>query len=99
MANRRCDCENSTCHPKANCQNVGTVKTIYSTICADCAVQMPAKYLVGPSCEHCGSTRDETKDTAFTLSIADPFCCDDSSWPLMVKAWNAACDEADGGAL
>lgn len=34
---RRCDCESETCHPHADCKGIGTVKTIYSTICADCA--------------------------------------------------------------
>jgi hypothetical protein len=42
---RRCDCESSTCHPKADCSNEGSVKTIHSTVCADCAAKMPAKYL------------------------------------------------------
>jgi hypothetical protein len=43
---RRCDCESTHCHPKADCQNVATVKTIYSRICTECAKLMPAKYLV-----------------------------------------------------
>jgi hypothetical protein len=42
---RRCDCENNTCHPKADCQNEATVKTHWSRICVDCAAKMPLKYL------------------------------------------------------
>jgi hypothetical protein len=45
MNPRRCDCESSTCHPDADCENAGTVKTTHSTVCADCAAQMPAKYI------------------------------------------------------
>lgn len=41
----RCDCESEDCHPKADCQNFGIVKTIHSTVCITCAEKMPAKYL------------------------------------------------------
>lgn len=42
---KRCDCESVTCHPRANCTAKGTVKTIYSTVCAECAAKMPPEYL------------------------------------------------------
>jgi hypothetical protein len=43
---RRCDCESESCHPQADCPNSGTVPTIYSRICTECAKKMPAKYLL-----------------------------------------------------
>ncbi len=64
MTQRRCDCESSSCHPKANCQGAAEVRTIHSRICRECAVKMPAEYLVAltplealeampcPDCEH-----------------------------------------------
>lgn len=51
---RRCDCENSTCHPKADCVAEGTVKTIHSTVCEECAAKMPAEYLASTTkCAFC----------------------------------------------
>jgi len=52
---RRCDCENSKCtvgHPDANCQQVGTVKTIHNTVCAKCAACMPVEYLRSTAASH-----------------------------------------------
>jgi hypothetical protein len=43
---RRCDCESASCHPEANCQQIGTVKTLYNTVCSECAAKLPAKYLL-----------------------------------------------------
>jgi hypothetical protein len=42
---RRCDCESSSCHPNADCQNQALVRTTHSRICVACAAKMPAKYL------------------------------------------------------
>lgn len=43
---RRCDCESEHCHPNADCQEVGTLRTIYSRVCRACAEKLPAKYMV-----------------------------------------------------
>ena len=45
MNARRCDCESFSCHPEANCGNLGTVETTHSTVCAECAAKLPAKYI------------------------------------------------------
>ena len=49
---RLCDCESASCHPRANCNEPATVKTIHSTVCAACAAKMPEEYL---ACKWCGS--------------------------------------------
>jgi hypothetical protein len=62
--NRRCDCESASCHAKADCQNIGTVKTTHSTICGACAAEMPAKYIAS----FADAQDDEArKDRAFAL--------------------------------
>lgn len=48
---RRCDCESSDCHPKADCEKQATVKTTHSTICKDCAAKMPEEYLACKVCD------------------------------------------------
>jgi len=45
-AQRRCDCESLDCHPKGDCEQFGTVRTIYSTVCRHCANGLPGEYLV-----------------------------------------------------
>lgn len=42
---RQCDCESRSCHPKADCKNPATIKTLYSTVCVKCAAKLPLRFL------------------------------------------------------
>jgi hypothetical protein len=71
---RRCDCESATCHPQADCSSEGTIKTIYSTVCVECAYQMPEEYLackVCRSCDHFTSEHYVVTDELNTRGVND----------------------------
>ncbi len=71
MASRRCDCESKTCHPRADCSNVGTVKTLYSTVCAECAAKLPAKYLANITLHVLTNAKETVRTIPAVLRFAD----------------------------